>query len=105
MEKPNTIYLDELCGDDVMFKQKMITILKTELPQEIESYYTLFSTKNYKSTAELVHKLKHKVSILGLEKSYYIAEKFEDNLKQGSTDLQFEFEEILKIMQRFTDDL
>ena len=44
--------------------------------------------------AESVHKLKHKISILGLNKSYYIAEKFEDNLKDNSTELQSDFDAI-----------
>jgi hypothetical protein len=38
-----------------------------------------------------VHKLKHKISILGLEKSYYIAEEYESD-QNNSTNL-----EILKI--------
>ncbi len=105
MEQPNLNYINELSGDDDVFKQKMILIVKTELPQEIESYHLLFKSQNFKATAEMVHKLKHKISVLGLEKSYYIAEQFEDNLKQGSIVLQNEFEEILNSMQSFVDDL
>lgn len=105
MEQPNLNYINELSGDDAEFKQKMISIVKAELPQEIESYRSLYETKNFKATAEMVHKLKHKISVLGLEKSYYIAEQFEDNLKQGSIVLQNEFEEILNSMQSFVDDL
>jgi HPt (histidine-containing phosphotransfer) domain-containing protein len=105
MEQPNSNYINELSGEDIEFKQKMITIIKTELPQEIESYEIFISSKNYKATAEMVHKLKHKISVLGLEKSYYIAEEFEDNLKKNSTVLQSEFEEILSVMQKFVNDL
>jgi HPt (histidine-containing phosphotransfer) domain-containing protein len=105
MEQPNSKYIDELSGNDAIFKQKIITILKTELPQEIESYKNCMTSKNYKATAEMVHKLKHKISVLGLEKSYYLGEKFEENLKENSLDLQPEFEEILALMQSFVDDL
>lgn len=105
MEQPNSNYINELSGEDIEFKQKMITIIKTELPHEIESYKTFFASENYKATAEIVHKLKHKISVLGLEKSYYIAEEFEDNLKKNSTVLQNEFEEILCVMQNFVNDL
>ena len=52
-----------------------------------------------------MHKLKHKISILGLEKSYYIAEEFEENLKENSSHLQSDFESILKRMQDFLDTL
>lgn len=105
MEQPNLNYINELSGNDIDFKQKIISIVKSELPQEIESYKSLFQTHNFKATAEMVHKLKHKISVLGLEKSYYIAEKFEDNLKQGSTELKTEFENVLHLMQKFVGDL
>jgi hypothetical protein len=45
---------------------------------------------------QAVHKLKHKISILGLEKSYYIAEEYENNLNDSLIILQIEFEAILK---------
>ena len=37
--------------------------------------------KNFKKTAENVHKLKHKISILGLEKAHREATFFEDDLR------------------------
>ncbi len=105
MEKPNSDYIDQLSGDNEEFKNKLIGILKKELPEETVIYQDLIQTKNYKLASESVHKLKHKVSILGLEKSYYIAEEFENNLKQNLTDLQTDFEIILKSMQDFVDKL
>ncbi|WP_298391709.1 Hpt domain-containing protein [Flavobacterium sp.] len=105
MEQPNSNYINQLSGDNEEFKAKIIGILKRELPEEVALYQNQIKTKNYKLAAESVHKLKHKVSILGLEKSYYIAEEYEDNLKEQSTILQSEFESILKMMQDFVDKL
>lgn len=105
MEQPNSEYIIQLSGDNEEFKTRIITILKRELPEEIELYQNYISNKNFKLAAESVHKLKHKVSILGLEKSYYIAEEYEDNLKQNSTNLQSDFEAILKRMQDFVATL
>ena len=105
MEQANTKYLDELCGGDAAFLSKMISINKTELPQEITSYSELLNKKQYQLTANCVHKLKHKISVLGLEKSYYIAEQFENNLKNGSTALQDDFEKIATKMQDFVANL
>jgi HPt (histidine-containing phosphotransfer) domain-containing protein len=105
MENPNSDYINQLSGDNEEFKAKVIGILKRELPEEIEIYQNFIKILNFKAAAESVHKLKHKVSILGLEKSYYIAEKFENNLKQNLTDLQPDFETILKSMQDFVDTL
>jgi HPt (histidine-containing phosphotransfer) domain-containing protein len=105
MEKPNSNYINQLSGDNEEFKAKIIGILKKELPEEVALYRNQIQTKNLKLAAESVHKLKHKISILGLEKSYYIAEEFEDNLKEKSTKLQSEFESILKMMHDFVDKL
>ncbi|MCO6149180.1 Hpt domain-containing protein [Flavobacterium sp. NRK1] len=101
METPNLNYINELAGEDVAFKARLITILKKELPSEITEYNSKIQISEFVEAAGLVHKIKHKISILGMEKSYYIAEKFEDNLKNKSADLRSEFEEILIVMQNF----
>lgn len=105
MEQPNLNYIDQLSGDNVEFRTKMIGILKKELPEEIAVYRKDMSAGNLSLAAQSVHKLKHKISILGLEKSYYIAEEFEDNLKSNSLELDSDFETILKVMQEFVNRL
>ena len=95
---PNSSYIDSLSGGDVVFKQKLIAIINKEFPEEKKSYYTYYKMNKYNKAAENVHKLKHKISILGLEKSYHIAVDYETNLKEGKTDLHDKFEEILKTM-------
>lgn len=101
MEKPNTTYIDQLSGANYEFRDKLIAILKRELPEEISAYQMKIESGDFQSAAQIVHKLKHKISILGLEKSYYLAENYEDNLVQNSKILQPEFEIILKSMQEF----
>jgi hypothetical protein len=84
-----------MSGGDIAFEDKIINIINTEFPLEKEEYYKSYNAKNFKLTADNVHKLKHKISILGLEKSYEIAVAFENNLLEGETDLNQEFESIL----------
>ena len=103
MEQPNLNYIDQLSGDNIEFKTKMIGILKKELPEEIAVFRKDMAAENYSLASQSVHKLKHKISILGLEKSYYIAEEFEDNLKNQSLELHSDFETILKVMQEFVN--
>lgn len=105
MEQPNLKYIDELSGDNPEFKNKIIGILKKELPNEILVYEEQFGKGKYLLAADSVHKLKHKVSILGLEKSYYIAQEYESNLKNNSTNLAVDFENILKSMREFVNHL
>ncbi|KGO79176.1 histidine kinase [Flavobacterium beibuense F44-8] len=105
MEQPNLNYIDQLAGDDAPFRQKLIDTIKSELPTEIDTYKSYLSADNYNATAGSVHKLKHKISVMGMEKSYYIAEEFEKNLKNNSLDLQADFEAILASMQNYIDGI
>ncbi|WP_417368335.1 Hpt domain-containing protein [Flavobacterium beibuense] len=105
MEQPNLNYIDQLAGDDAPFRQKLIDTIKSELPTEIDTYKSYLSVDNYSATAGSVHKLKHKISVMGMEKSYYIAEEFEKNLKNNSLDLQADFEAILASMQNYIDGI
>ncbi|MDG2431651.1 Hpt domain-containing protein [Flavobacterium sp.] len=105
MEQPNIDYILKLSGGDNNFKIKMITIIKKELPLEIDAYNRSVAQKEFKVTAECVHKLKHKIAVLGLEKSYYIAHQYEDHLLKNSSEFQTEFESTLNLMQAFVNEL
>lgn len=101
MEQPNLSYIKQLSGGDKPFEDKLIAIIKTELPEEIAIYEKNIASNNFKKAAENVHKLKHKISILGLEESYEVAVNYENNLLEKSTTGRLEFENILKIMTNF----
>jgi len=105
MEQPSLAYIHNMSGGDKAFEQKLIGIIKTEFRDEKKVYYNNIALANYKLTAENVHKLKHKISILSLKKSYEIAVAFENNLIDGSTKLQDEFESILTIMTNYLKQL
>ena len=105
MEQPNLSYIHNMSGGDTTFEQKIIKIIKEEFPKEKEVYYKNINSKNYKEAAENVHKLKHKISILGLVSGYEVAVNFENNLEIGRRDGQEEFEAILVNMTNFLDNL
>lgn len=105
MEQPNLNYIDQLCGEDDAFKKKMIAIIKKELPLETAVYHKNVEDQDYQLASECVHKLKHKISILGLEKSYSIAYEYENHLSNGTLKSADEFESILQLMQNFVKDL
>lgn len=102
-EIPNLNYLSQFSKGDKSFEQKMIGIVKSEFPNEKEIYYNNYQNKNYKLAAENVHKIKHKISILGLEKSYYMATDHENNLREGNIELATEFDEILQTISDYLD--
>ena len=105
MEQPNLNYIYNMSDGDKLFEKKLIDIIKTEFPEEKKTYFDNITAKNHKLTAEIVHKLKHKISILGLEKSYEIAVAFENNLLEGNTKLQDEFESTLSNMTNYLKKL
>jgi FKBP-type peptidyl-prolyl cis-trans isomerase (trigger factor) len=101
METPNLNYVNELSGQNGQFRIKIISIIKKELPFEVEMYDNYMQQFDFFNAAQSVHKLKHKISILGLEKSYYLAVDYEHNLKNDSIALKYDFEVILKTMLDF----
>ncbi|WP_411893325.1 Hpt domain-containing protein [Winogradskyella sp. A2] len=105
MEQPNLSYIHSMSGGNKDFEQKLIGIIKQEFPLEKQEYIDNITAKNYKLAANNVHKLKHKISILGLEKSYEVAVNYEDNLIDHKTDGQDDFETILQIMTDFLKTL
>jgi HPt (histidine-containing phosphotransfer) domain-containing protein len=105
METPNLSYIIQLADGSEEFIKELVIILKKELPQEIENYDNFIGNNDFLGTFEIVHKIKHKISLLGLEKSYYLAQEFEKNLKNNSTSLHKEFESILTIMNEFVKAL
>ncbi|AUC82559.1 Hpt domain-containing protein [Lacinutrix sp. Bg11-31] len=105
MEKPNQSYINNLSGGDEAFKQKLIEVIKKEFPEEKQIYFDNYNAKNYKLAADNVHKLKHKISILGLEKGYESAITYENNLEEGKTEGKDQFEAILNSITKYLETL
>lgn len=105
MEQPNLSYIESMSGGDRAFEQKLINIIQKEFPQEKAVYFNNVNARNYQKAAENVHKLKHKISILGLVKSYEVAVDFENNLLDGNTNCREDFEVILQNMTDFLKTL
>lgn len=102
-EQPNLSYIHQLSGGDKDFEDKLLSVVKRELPEEILSFRNNILENNLSQASSCVHKLKHKISILGLEKSYKFAESYEEDLREGSNKGQQEFEEILQRMLTFIE--
>ncbi|WP_350290568.1 Hpt domain-containing protein [uncultured Croceitalea sp.] len=95
MEQPNLNYIKELAGGDKEFELNFIQILKNELPVEVEQYSNYILNDELELASTVVHKLKHKFNILSMENAYSYAVKYEEELKQGITEMDSEFKLIL----------
>jgi len=104
-EQPNFSYIKQLSGGDLVFEKKLIAIIIKELPEEIAQYKKNFKHESYQLAADDVHKLKHKISILGLEFSYQLATDYEEELRLDNTSNKNKFEEVLVAMTKFVDQL
>ncbi|NNK81505.1 MAG: Hpt domain-containing protein [Flavobacteriaceae bacterium] len=105
METPNLLYIKSLSGGETEFEEKLISIIKNEFPNEKSIYYEHLKAKNYIKAADDVHKLKHKISILGLENSYNLAVDYENNLRENRLNLQNDFENVLQIITEYLSTL
>ncbi len=98
MDQPNMNYIQQLSDGDTEFEQQFITILKEEFPKEKEQFLMALNTTDYKKAAEVVHKLKHKFNILGMENAYHLSVKYEDELRANTMELNTEFIQVLDRM-------
>tara|TARA_R110000868_G_scaffold137115_2_gene350550 strand:+ start:2979 stop:3299 length:321 start_codon:yes stop_codon:yes gene_type:complete len=104
-QQPNLDYIKELSGDDIAFEEKFIGVLKEEIPIEKQEYLDCITQNKYKETAEIVHKLKHKLNILGLSEDYKLAVIFEEELKKQDSKQKDKFLIILNKIEIFIKNL
>lgn len=100
-EIPNLDYIKEIAGGNEEFEKKFLSIIQVEFPKEREDYQTLLDNGNLEESAKVVHKIKHKLGILGLNNGYKMAIKYEEDLKIGNTALRSDFEEVLNAVDEF----
>jgi len=105
MEQPNFSEIDKIANGDKAIEQKIVSVILKEFPVEKEMYFEYLGLKNNERTAAYVHKLKHKISILGLVKGYEIATIYEENLKIDCYDYQEDFEQVLAVITTYLSKL
>lgn len=103
MEKPNLIYIEKLARGEESVKNTLINVIKTEFPEDEIVYQKSIEEKDFKEIEDIVHRIKHKFSILGLEKSYKKANMFEQNLREHQLDsnLKEDFDKILLTISQY----
>jgi uncharacterized radical SAM superfamily Fe-S cluster-containing enzyme len=100
-EEPNFIYLNQLSAGEQAVKDRLLSVLKEEFATEYEDYKANISNSNLLFASEIVHKIRHKIGFLGMEKAYDLTSDYEKNLKNNSLDLKEEFETVLGIINAF----
>lgn len=103
MEKPNLNYINQLARGDQSVKEDLLLVIKTEFPEDLQTYQNSLVNFNFKNIEDIVHRIKHKFSILGLEKAYNNAVAFELSLREEVMDAeqQRSFENTLSTISNF----
>ncbi|MEN1784604.1 MAG: Hpt domain-containing protein [Bacteroidota bacterium] len=105
IEVPNLDYIKEISGGNEDFERRFLSIIQTEFPKEREDYLNFLQGGNLEESAKVVHKIKHKLGILGLTGSYKMAIRYEEDLKLGNVALKEDFEKILSAVHEFISKL
>jgi len=104
-EVPNLNYIDQLANGDLAIKKRLIDVIQSEFPEEVKQYRVSINSKNWQDAAALVHKIKHKIGVVGLEKTYEFAKLYEDQLKQNEHKYQSDFEQSLLKIELFLKEI
>lgn len=102
---PNTEYIDKLANEDKAFRSKLIGLIREEWPEEIAEYQKQVTDQNWKKAGAAVHKIKHKISIFGLEEGYRIARKLEEQYKDGVEAPRESFDRVVKVITEYLKSL
>ncbi len=100
-EKANLNYIDQIAGDDQEFRAKFIVILQREFPIERDEYQSNLQRKAYKTASENVHKLKHKINVLGMHQAHGLAARHEAELRNNDDSLSKEFGAVLEYIAAY----
>lgn len=95
MEQPNLEVIKEIAENDLDFQNSILSILKKEFSLEAEQYEKAFKINSLEEASDVVHKLKHKISLLNLSQGVELAANHEKELKKGKTDLHEDFKKVL----------
>lgn len=100
-EEPNFNNLMQLADGDEAIKSSLWSILKEEFIKEVEDYNLKITENNLSVASGIVHKLRHKIGFLGMQKAYDLSYQYQQNLEFDSTDLKEDFELILDTINKF----
>ncbi len=103
--EPNISYIKELSGDDAVFQEKFITILKKEFPGEYATYVEAVQQKDFAAAVQIVHKLKHKFNILSMHNAYGLAVTYELELKNKDFGNDQEFIVALNVVDSYLNTI
>lgn len=102
--EPKFSYLDQLSGSNPEFKARIIKIILNDLPKDFDLYCYALELKHHHWAAEVVHRIKQKISFLQMTESLRLADEHELQLRQSDTSLIKEFNAIVNKILNFLEN-
>ena len=91
----------QIAGGDMLFVKEILQVIHDELPVEILAYQQSINNIAFAEAASNVHKIKHKIAILGMDEGVILATIYENQLKKGNRNLENAFQDLLSDMTIF----
>jgi hypothetical protein len=104
-EQPNLDYVHRLTDGDTLLKQRLIAVMVSDFQADYTEYKKASAEFDFKKIITFVHRLKHKIGFLGMEYSFQIAHKYEEELYKNEVRLAPEFEYIMTQIEDFINTL
>lgn len=105
MEAPNLNFFQKLSNGDHQFMMRLTNTLKMEFTNDKNLYLDALDQKDFKKMKFIVHRIKHKVGLLGLTKSYNVVVEYENDLIDEDLKLKDKFLLILNTMTKYLEKL
>ncbi|MFV0541158.1 MAG: Hpt domain-containing protein [Aestuariibaculum sp.] len=103
--QPNLDYIKKIAHGNIEVEAKLISIVKNEFPKEKKEFTKYLNENNCKKASAIVHKLKHKFVVLGIETEYELINTFEKQLYNNNMTLHYKFKDMLLQLEIFIDTL
>jgi len=100
---PNLNYIKEMSEGDAAFQENLLNVMKSEFKRDSKVYVDDFSKAHYLKCAQMVHKMLHKIAILGLSDGYSLSKTHLEALKVDNTKYHVEFLKILEAISNFLE--
>ncbi len=97
------VHLKMICQDDAACVEKFRAVMQKELPTELAGLKAALTAQDLTVAAELVHKIKHKFSLVKMHSAYAYAVGYEEALRSGDNSGEGGFEDYLEELVGFLE--
>lgn len=98
---PNLSYIDKLASGDKEFHDSFLKSFASEMDLDSKAYIQNLQESNFQIAADMVHKIRNKLGILSMQKSFDMTYTYEEELRLENVELHDAFMDALNQVQKF----